>query len=209
MTTKQGTGRPPKGQPPGRATVYAALVAFKAQNDGLSPTVLDLAGLTGLSESSIKYHLLRLANEGQIVRVRQGYMIPGARWLPPVDEQPEPDQPEQPAAAPPDDPPQDAPPAKMEIAPFEDMGGDLRRELAHYRRASAANLVEADTARAAVAKLEGQLAAARSENKQLKAQIAERDETIAALRAELARLAAPRPVPIRYLPAPAPLGMAG
>ena len=49
------------------------------------------------------------------------------------------------------------------------------------------NLEEADAARAAVAKLEGQLAAARSENKRLRIERAERDDTIAALRAELAK----------------------
>lgn len=163
-----------------RQMVLEALIAFKTENDGLSPPVSVLAERSGFSESSVKYHLLRLQNDGAIEKTPHGLKVLGGRWLPPAE------GPGESAAAPAGDPPADI--------------EQLRREHEHFKRASEMNLEEADHARAAVAKLEGQLAAARSENKRLRIERAERDDTIAALRAELAQLRGPRVIPVRPLP---------
>jgi hypothetical protein len=169
-----------KKMTPSRQIVLQALIAFKTEHDGLSPPVSILAERSGFSESSVKYHLLRLQNDGAIEKTPHGLKVLGGRWLPPAEGGGES------AAAPAGDPPADI--------------EQLRREREHFKRASEMNLEEADAARAAVAKVEGQLQEARTENRQLRAQIAERDETIAALRAELAKR--PKPVPVRHIPAP-------
>lgn len=99
---------------------------------------------------------------------------------------------------------QDAPPVeKTQIVPFCDMGdvAGLRAELEHARKAARMHLRDSDTQRATILRQHEQLQAVRDEAKDLRAALADRDQEIARLRAQLAQH--DRPLPIRYLPAPA------
>ena len=111
-----------------------------------------------------------------------------------VTDQPEPEPTPEPTAPPVE---------KTQIVPFCDMGdvAGLRAELEHARKAARMHLRDSDTQRATILRQHEQLQAARDEAKDLRAALADRDQEIARLRAELAQH--DRPLPVRYLPAPA------
>lgn len=69
------------------ASVYQAIIAYKVANDGASPTVRELARLTGAAnQSSVVYHLRRLEAAGLIERefaLARVIRVVGGEWRPP------------------------------------------------------------------------------------------------------------------------------
>ncbi|MBK7916478.1 MAG: hypothetical protein IPJ94_09490 [Chloroflexi bacterium] len=67
--------------------VYQAIIAYKVANDGASPTVRELARLTGAAnQSSVVYHLCRLEEAGLIERefaLARVIRVVGGEWRPP------------------------------------------------------------------------------------------------------------------------------
>lgn len=68
-----------------RELVFQCLVQYKRDHDGLTPSVKELAELSGLHPSSVKYHLLQLEIEGRIrITGRRAIEVVGGVWnLPP------------------------------------------------------------------------------------------------------------------------------
>ncbi len=70
--------------------VYDYLIAFKAANQGNSPTIREIGDACKVSSTSvIRYYLDGLIKAGLITRDKKGHRnlfikIPGARWLPPA-----------------------------------------------------------------------------------------------------------------------------
>lgn len=72
---------------PAREQVFQFIVNYKRVHDGLSPVVREIAVGCVLSESSVKYHLLRLENEGRIkLKGRRGIEVTGGAWDMPEEE---------------------------------------------------------------------------------------------------------------------------
>lgn len=80
-----GTVARPVGQ--ASTAVLQAIIQFKVANDGASPTVRELARLTGAAnQSSVVYHLRRLEDAGLIKRefaLARVIRVVGGEWRPP------------------------------------------------------------------------------------------------------------------------------
>jgi predicted transcriptional regulator len=64
-----------------RQQIFDFLITYKQHHQGLTPLVKEIAHEVCLSESTIKYHLLILENEGRIRRVgRRALEIRGDEW---------------------------------------------------------------------------------------------------------------------------------
>ncbi len=70
-----------------REEVFAYIVAYKKQNDGVAPSVPEIAAACHMSKSTVKYHLFRLESEGKItlplIKTTRAIQVTGALWLPP------------------------------------------------------------------------------------------------------------------------------
>jgi len=75
--------------------IFNYIVCFKTKNNGLAPTIRELAQDFNTSTSLIKYHLRRLADMGLIEfygnKRARSIMVPGGDWrmIPEVKEQKE------------------------------------------------------------------------------------------------------------------------
>jgi len=78
--------------PPTRERVFRFIVEYKRQHDGLSPTVEEISRACVLHTSTVKYHLLKLENQGRIRIVgRRAIEVIGGVWnLPDETEVPTP-----------------------------------------------------------------------------------------------------------------------
>lgn len=65
--------------------VWTAVRDFKAENDGNSPTVMELADDSFLTKSTVQYHLDQLELRGYILRdtVRVRIFLCGGEYTPP------------------------------------------------------------------------------------------------------------------------------
>ncbi|MEW6580741.1 MAG: hypothetical protein AB1435_16315 [Chloroflexota bacterium] len=70
--------------PPTRERVFRFIVEYKRQHDGLSPAVKEISRACVLHISTVKYHLLKLENQGRIRIVgRRAIEVTGGVWNPP------------------------------------------------------------------------------------------------------------------------------
>lgn len=70
----------------GARSVLAALIAYKTENDGQTPTHAELAEATDYSISTIRYYLYMLERYEYITIVGPRFLIVnGATWLPPAE----------------------------------------------------------------------------------------------------------------------------
>ncbi|MCL4238593.1 MAG: hypothetical protein KJ047_10130 [Anaerolineae bacterium] len=77
--------------PPTRERVFRFIVEYKRQHDGLSPAIKEISRACVLHTSTVKYHLLKLENQGRIrINGRRAIEVIGGVWNLP-------DQPEAPA----------------------------------------------------------------------------------------------------------------
>lgn len=71
--------------------VYAFIVDYKKANDGNSPSYRDIQEVVGVTLSTVKYILEKLADEGRIIILGKGksrmIAIPGAEWKSPAEVQ--------------------------------------------------------------------------------------------------------------------------
>ncbi|HEX3052534.1 MAG TPA: winged helix-turn-helix domain-containing protein [Aggregatilineaceae bacterium] len=64
-----------------RQLLFDYIVNYKRQHDGLSPWAKEIADACSISESTVKYYLLRLENEGRIrLNHRRGIEVIGGGW---------------------------------------------------------------------------------------------------------------------------------
>jgi len=64
-----------------RQQVFDYIVHYKRQHDGLSPWAKEIADACSIGESTVKYYLLRLENEGRIrLNHRRGIEVIGGGW---------------------------------------------------------------------------------------------------------------------------------
>lgn len=64
-----------------RERVFAFIVAYKRDHDGLAPSVTEIAEACTLHVSTVKYHLLMLHNKGRIrVLGRRAIEVIGGVW---------------------------------------------------------------------------------------------------------------------------------
>jgi SOS-response transcriptional repressor LexA len=72
---------------PTRDQVFEFIVEYKREHDGISPSVREIAEGCVLSESTVKYHLLKLENERRIlVKGRRAIEVVGGEWNLPDEE---------------------------------------------------------------------------------------------------------------------------
>lgn len=70
--------------PTTREQIFAFIVNYKREHDGLSPTTREIADACFLHESTARYHLMQLALKGRIRLVeRRGIEVIGGAWEPP------------------------------------------------------------------------------------------------------------------------------
>lgn len=68
--------------------IFEAIVRYKQEHDGLSPTLSELAERCSLSVSAIRYHLMRLELTGHIRwHGRRGIVVLGGEWSAPEEGQ--------------------------------------------------------------------------------------------------------------------------
>jgi DNA-binding transcriptional regulator YhcF (GntR family) len=66
---------------PIREQIFEYIIEFKRERDGLAPSVKEIAEACLLSESTVKYHLLKLETERRIrVWGRRGIEVIGGEW---------------------------------------------------------------------------------------------------------------------------------
>ena len=68
-----------------QAQIINAIIRYKQNNDGISPTYDELAHMVGLpSASTVKHHIDRLHKAGILdFRGVRNIRIPGGQWIPP------------------------------------------------------------------------------------------------------------------------------
>lgn len=66
--------------------VFNFIVTFKRDHDGLAPTVKEIAEALVVSESTVKYHLLKLKGDNRIRTSRRGIEVSGGAWDLPDEE---------------------------------------------------------------------------------------------------------------------------
>lgn len=69
--------------------IYKFIVRYKRVNDGLSPTVREIADGLGMGSTSIQYQLVNLERTGLIRRVgyrSRGIKLIGGHYIPPAME---------------------------------------------------------------------------------------------------------------------------
>lgn len=67
--------------PPSRERVFRFIVEYKRQHDGLSPAIEEISKACALHTSTVKYHLLKLENQGRIRIVgRRAIEVSGGVW---------------------------------------------------------------------------------------------------------------------------------
>lgn len=72
-----------------REQVFAFIVQYKRDHDGLSPTAREIAEACFMHESTARYHLTQLALEGRIrLLERRGIEVIGGAWEPPDSDDP-------------------------------------------------------------------------------------------------------------------------
>ncbi len=82
----------PAGGVKTREHVFAFVVQYKREHDGLSPTISEIADACYLHPSTARYHLTRLELEGRIrITGRRGIEVIGGAWEPPGEDGTEPD----------------------------------------------------------------------------------------------------------------------
>ena len=74
---------------PVQERIYQFIVRYKRLNDGLSPTVREIADGLGMGSTSIQYQLVNLERTGLIRRVgfrSRGIKLIGGKYVPPAME---------------------------------------------------------------------------------------------------------------------------
>ncbi len=67
-----------------REQVFAFIVQYKREHDGLSPTAREIAEACFMHESTARYHVTQLALHGRIRLIeRRGIEVVGGAWEPP------------------------------------------------------------------------------------------------------------------------------
>ncbi|MBN2305070.1 MAG: helix-turn-helix transcriptional regulator [Anaerolineae bacterium] len=69
-----------------RSHILRYIIAFKRDHDGLTPTGREIAGEVSIAESTVRYHLQRLQNDGAIRLSRRGITVVGGEWFPPDED---------------------------------------------------------------------------------------------------------------------------
>lgn len=71
---------------PGARRVLAALIAYKSENDGQTPSYAELADATDYAISTVRYYLYMLERYEYITIVGPRFLIVNnATWLPPAE----------------------------------------------------------------------------------------------------------------------------
>lgn len=80
--------RTPEKQNDKRDAILDFIVKYKAEHDGVAPTVREIQKATGISSTSvIDYHMLILERDGKIRTERyqpRFIEVVGAEWIPPA-----------------------------------------------------------------------------------------------------------------------------
>ena len=66
-----------------KASIFHFIISYKTENDGLSPTYREICEECGISSTSVvRYHLLKLEQEGKIAfgKKKRGIKIIGGEW---------------------------------------------------------------------------------------------------------------------------------
>lgn len=82
-------GRPVNGSPAySLLDAYEYIVAYKAAQDGLSPTLREIARDLDLGSKNTAYHCIHELQRRGLVELygRRGLKVIGGRWLPPPKE---------------------------------------------------------------------------------------------------------------------------
>lgn len=73
---------------PKQKAIYDAIVEFKKEHDGCTPSYAHIAEMTGITKSTIHYNVGKLEDAGHIRRPfgsAQHIEIVGAHWIAPAD----------------------------------------------------------------------------------------------------------------------------